>query len=242
MSDQRSVLVLDAGSESPDEILSRLGHLGFSTRLASTVGEVRVILENASERIGALLLMPVAPSPELVDLLSTLPLLSGEHVLGVIAVGTPPNDEVRGRLHEAGVRRALWEPYDDGSLRFVMNEEMTPPEELAARGEIRVPTTLFAKVRVGQRVKDALVYNISASGAYLETPRPSVRGARLLIQIPLPDCGLEAEGIVVYTNVPGNLYSPLLPLGMAARFTSIEPSDAADLRAYVEERSRRFQL
>lgn len=238
----RAVVVLDFEGRSSEELAARVKQLGFQAHRARDIAQARALVTDSTAPVAVLFLPPEPPGPELRTLLDELPSLPPGFSPGVVAVGPEPDPAVRSALREAGVHRALWEPFDDGSLRFVVSEELTDPEELGARIEPRVPTTLFARIQVGGRRKEALVYNLSASGVYLETPRPSMRGAHIRVELPLPDGEVEAEALVVYTNVPGNLHRPLLPFGMGARFTDLDPTHAERLRSYVHERLHRFEV
>ena len=53
------------------------------------------------------------------------------------------------------------------------------------------------------REKTARVYTISGSGAFLATRAPSLQGAELTLELPLPAGASQVSGRVIYTNVPG---------------------------------------
>lgn len=237
MAEDRGALVVDDGTPGLRDLVSRIRRLGVEAERAEGAEAARALLAREGERVAVVFVPARLPEPELKSLASET---AGAAAL--IATGQAPSEDVREILRGAGIEQALWEPYDDGALRFVVNEQLTPPEDRAGRAEIRVPTTLFAKIEVGARRKDALVYNLSASGLYLETPRPSMRGARLQAEIPLPDGDVRAPALVVYTNVPGNLQRPHLPFGMGVRFLELDPGAEALLRRYVEDRAARFRV
>jgi hypothetical protein len=60
----------------------------------------------------------------------------------------------------------------------------------------------------------AVVCNLSTLGAYLATPRPAMRGGTLRIEVPLDEGEVEAQGLVMWNNVPGNLRRTNVPVGM----------------------------
>lgn len=242
MTDPRSVLVVDDGTDSARDVVARLRHLGLETHVAEAAERSRAVFDAEAERIGLVFVAASGFGPELGSFLEYLRTQRIIETPGIVAVGPAPDESVRAALREAGVDRALWEPYDDGTLRFIVNEELLEEDEFRARGEQRVPTTLLARVEVGGRLKDALVYNLSVTGAYLETPRPSMRGARLVLELPIPDGDVRVGAEVVYTNVPGNLQRSALPLGMGVRFLAVEAEATDRLRRYVEDRARRFQV
>lgn len=162
--------------------------------------------------------------------------------LRLVAVGPALDDATRRAWREAGVQLALWEPYVDGELRFVLNEAGHDDTELTTRGDPRVPTPLMARVHSATGAKAALVYNVSVGGAYLETPRPTAAGGHVSVELPLPERTLKLEAQVVSSNVPGNLQRPNLPIGMGVRFIDPDPDVRASLQRYVESRESAYRL
>lgn len=160
----------------------------------------------------------------------------------LVVVGPQLDEAGRDAWRRTGVALALWTPFVDGELRFVLNEATNDPAQWATRADPRVPTPLMALVHSATGQKAALVYNVSVSGAYLETPRPTASGGHVALELPLPTGTLELEAAVVSSNVPGNLQRPNLPMGMGVRFLDLEPAARADLEAYVEERRRAYRL
>ena len=90
----------------------------------------------------------------------------------------------------------------------------------------------------GGRRKIVSIYSLSAGGAFLETPRPSMSGARVEVSLLTPDGELSFDANVLYTNVPGNLSQPMLPLGMAVRFEDVGRTAWDTLRAIVTSHAR----
>ena len=67
-------------------------------------------------------------------------------------------------------------------------------------------------------------------------------GAIVDVAIRLPNCFVETKARVVFSNVPGNLVRPNLPLGMAVRFEALCTESAQKLKAYVKERLARLEV
>jgi hypothetical protein len=159
-----------------------------------------------------------------------------------LAVGEAPDNGARKKLRAAGVRYALWEPFDDATLRFQLNRAWNADRDDHKRANPRIPTYLHAQVGGGQRVKDGVVYSLSIQGAFIETPRASMAGAQVDLAIRLPSCFIETKARVVFANVPGNLQRPNLPLGMAVRFESLESGTSKRLKAYVKDRLAQLEV
>ncbi len=233
MSERRTVLVLDLDEEELNGCVLRLRRLRLPLLHAKTWAEAERLVDAEGERVGAVLFAPGLVDTDLPPLLERL----GAHLLHppvLVTVGRPPEAERRERLRAAGVEYALWDPFDDRTLRFVVNEALAPADARGGRGGVRIPTGLEARVETGGRTKGVHAYSLSTTGAYLETARPSMRGARLVMEITLPDGLLRAAARVVFANVPGNLQRPNLPLGMGVRFEDLDPAEATRLRRYVE--------
>lgn len=156
--------------------------------------------------------------------------------------GARPEPAVATALRAEQVRFLLGETFSEEELRFVLHEGRDADPTDALRGELRVPTALRARVvaKTGERV--AAICNLSAAGAYLATPRPTLRGGRIDVHLPLPSGPLRLGAEVLWNNVPGNLRRPNAPIGMGVRFLDVSRDTAAALEAYVEKRSAAYRL
>ncbi len=167
---------------------------------------------------------------------------AGSQELFFVAVGEAPATSARKKLRSAGVRCALWEPFDDATLRFQLNRAWNADRDDHKRQSPRIPTYLHAQVGGGQRVKDGVVYSLSVQGAFIEAPRASMAGASVELAIRLPGCFIETRGRVVFANVPGNLQRPNLPLGMAVRFEKLDTATTKQLKSYVKDRLAQLEV
>jgi hypothetical protein len=163
-------------------------------------------------------------------------------VLECVVVGARPGDSVRERLRAAGVELAVWEPWDDGTLRFQVNRALAGRTQGPARGAPRVPVALGASIQAGGRTKPAILRALSETGAYLETPRPSLPGVELVVEFPAARERVSVAAEVVYANVPGNLRRRNLPLGMAVRFTCLSAQAESSIRGAVADRSHALHV
>jgi hypothetical protein len=151
-----------------------------------------------------------------------------------VATGPEPGPRELEELREAGVEFCLWAPFEDAALRFVLNEALQDPNIEETREALRVPGTLLARVFSSVGTKTAVVYNLSETGAFLETPRPTSNKGHIRVEIPLPAGTVSVEAQVVVTNVPGNLQKARLPMGMGVEFIGVPEETRGALAEYVE--------
>ena len=239
MAKDRCVLLLDGPSGRLAGLRDRLSGLGLSGIVAKDLVEAgRALTARSPARVA--LLVPEFAGAALRQVLAQLVAQAPEHELAFVATGPTPTPETRVRLRAAGIRFALWEPFDDGALRFQLNRARHTKGN--GRDELRIPTTLLARIIAADRPRDAIIYNLSARGAFLETPRAQLRGALIEIEIPLPSGVVRVRARVRFHNVAGNLQRSNLPFGMGIEFTGV-PRDATEaIRLYVEERSKAFEV
>jgi len=231
-----SILVLESVPERAVRLAERIRKLGrYRPALAKTPEAAQEMVEDPRLLPRAALVAPDFPVADLRGALDALRHRAGGRRLCFVATGARPAAEVLARLREAGVELALWEPFDDARLRFQLNRALASPAQESLRHEQRAPTDWRARVRGGGREKEVQVYSLSAGGAFLATPRPSLRGAQVSLELPLPGGTLNLTGRVLYTNVPGNLMRPELPVGMAVRFDPTPEHAVHDVRHAVAE-------
>jgi hypothetical protein len=233
--------------------------LGAEDRTRTLAGRL-VALEcrgaRAGDAAGALQALLSAPSPIRVGFLSgghTIPDLgqtldalgrqapSGS--LSWVVYGPRPDAPALAALRGAGVRFALFEPFTDEELRFVLNQARHDGQDSAVpRLDERVPADLRARVLTKTGEKVALVYNLSSTGAYLVTPRPTLRGGRVEVHFRLPSGDMALAAEVVWNNVPGNLRRGNAPVGMGVRFLDAPEEIRTRLLEYVAARARTYRL
>jgi hypothetical protein len=240
LSERHTVLLLPLEGRL-DDLSGRLLLVHYRGRVATTTAEAERMLRSEVPPIRAALVSSEPAVAELPRVLQALREAARMPGLRFIAVGPRPSDEVRKRLRAAGVDWALYDAFTDTELRFLLNQASHDALKGERRDELRVPTTLVATVKTPMGTKVAMVYNLSSSGAYLETLRPSQAGARLSVELPLPSGTLEIEASVISTNVTGNLRRENLPRGMGVRFEGLARQHEAALEHFIEERATAFQ-
>jgi len=236
-------LVLILGPEERTRLIGgRVLLLNYrSTRAEDLDGALRA--QNATPlSIRAALLSTDHKLPDVRQALRSLTERSPRGGIHWIAFGKRPDPDQIAALREAGVTLALFEPFTDEELRFVINEAHHLGRQDTPRSEERVPSNLRARVITKTGERAALVYNLSTGGAYLVTPRPALRGGPVQVHLTLPSGEAVLDGQVVWNNVPGNLRRPNAPVGMGVRFVEVPADVMSGLLEYVGERARAYRL
>lgn len=242
MSSSGNVILLESLDGSSHKLAERLHAFGTEPVLVSNFEEAQTILEARRLLIAAVLIPTEVPSQSLKRSLKILKNMGPASGLIFVSIGKPPTDDERKKLRSAGMQLAVWEPYDDGMLRFQLNRALCGDRDHHGRKHRRAPTYLLARVFVGDRTKDAVVYSLSTGGAFLETPRASMEDAPLEIELRLPGNFIRIGGRVIFSNVPGNLQRPNLPMGMGIRFERGDRKDLDAIEAYVKSRLEELQV
>jgi hypothetical protein len=234
----KNLLLIDAGPVPMEELSQRLRELGYRVLRTKTVEQGHAALSDFRFAMGAALIPPELPVPDLSRAVDALRAASTGQRLRFMAAGVRPDAQERSLLRRAGVELALWEPFDDHTLQFQVNRALAQgPPPPRKRHAVRVPTSWPVRVTTGKREKHAKIYCVSAEGAYLATPRPSLPKALVHFSLPLPAGEVRLSGEVVMTNVPGNLVRDNLPVGMGVRFTGFSREIEQSLLAFTEERN-----
>jgi hypothetical protein len=218
-------------------VAHRLRRLGYRALGAKGPAEARQLVSERRLRFSAILISPALPVADLRVALDEVRAHCSDGRLGYLAVGPRPDPHLCQALRAAGVELAAFEPCEDSTLRFQLNRALSHSDQHPDRREMRVPADLPARVRAAGRSKPAMVRALSASGAFLETRRPSLPGVPLELELSLPPETVQIVGRVVYTNVPGNLQRANLPTGMAVCFTEVPPGAERAIRHCVAERA-----
>ncbi len=235
------ILVLESG-DGASPLMERLVAVDVTPIRVSHVDEAIAVLEKPDPLITAALVPTDWSEDDIKSALKSMRSVGPASGVLFIAYGKTPDAKARKRLRSAGVKLALWEPFDDGTLRFQLNRALTGDRDQHGRDDPRAPTYLFARIRVGGRTKDAILYSLSVGGAFLETPRASMEGARLELEIRIPGDPVNVRATVLFANVPGNLLRPNLPLGMGVRFENVSPEQHKQLKGYVEHRLSQIEV
>jgi CheY-like chemotaxis protein len=240
---RKSLLVVDGGGEPLEPVARRMAGLGFHVVRAKTPRDAHELLRDPRYLLGAVVIPGDLAAADLADVLHALRAGGRTGMLPMLACGTRPDPTTRERLRRAGVEHALWFPLDDHLLRFQANRALAGGAPLrATRRSERVPTNWPVIFRMSGRDKPAKVYSLSASGAFLATPQPSLPRSLVHVQLPLPQQDARVAAEVVMTNVAGNLAKANLPPGMGVRFRGLSDETEAALLAFTLERARTLRV
>lgn len=235
------MLVLGDHGTVLSDLSDRIRRHGYRAVRAKTPQDALDVAAERGFRFEVALIEAGLAAPDLRAALDSIRARAGTPEMMTIAMGDRPDADERARLRAAGIQQALWEPVGDHALLFHLNRA-TSSCGVHLRAAQRVPTEWKTRVMVAGRAKPAVVYSLSTGGAFLATERPSMRGAELAVELPLPTGRVSLLGRVLYTNVPGNLKRDHLPTGMGIAFVRTPPDDAAALEAEVDGLSARFYV
>jgi hypothetical protein len=236
MSESGHVLLIESLDGSSHKLAERIMTFGTEPILVTDFEEAHQVLDQRRHLISGVMIPTSLPSQNLKKEIKLLRRKGPASGIIFVSVGKPPTPDERKKLRAAGMQIALWEPYDDGTLRFQLNRALGGDRDSHGRLHKRAPTYLLARIFVGGRTKDAVVYSLSEGGAFLETPRASMDGAHVDLELRLPTNHVRVAGEVIFSNVPGNLQRPNLPMGMGVRFDDLASELGTLLRQYVEKR------
>lgn len=234
------VLLIEPDPHRTETLAAQLVRMGIEPIRVGELGEATRLVASRSYFFAGVLVPTSLSAARVAKALETM--RQTESVLPAMAYGKAPDPAHRKTLRQAGVLLALWDGYDEGTLRFQINR-LTSGEQLsAARTSRRVPTHVPARVLVGGREKQGVLYSLSEGGCFVETPRASMEGARLRTLFALDGEHFELDGIVAFANVPGNLQRPNLPLGMGIQFDHPDAVTTNAIARVIHERLESLEV
>jgi len=239
---EKTILVLGDHDTSLSNLAERCRRLGHRTIRAKTPQDAIGLAEERGFRFAVALVRPDLGVADLGAALSELRTRCRSEEMVAVATGSPALGPDRERLRRAGVELALWEPIGDHALLFQLNRCLGAEHVDLLRADERTPAGWSALVVSRGRARAAAVYSVSPGGAFLVTQRPLQKGARLALELQVPERPLSVGAVVVYTNVPGNLRRGRLPDGMAVRFLDLTPSEGSRLREHLHDSAAQYRV
>ena len=231
---ERLALAFEDGTSDLGPVAHRLLRSGIDVLYARSVDAARG---------HALLVAPDVEPDAVVRVSRAVESAAGEpRQIQSVVIGREADEPTRKALREAGVSWAVWDPEDESALRFVVTAALTLPSEIVPRNEPRVPTSLMASIRSGDERRDALIYTLSARGAFLEVPRPLPVGTKMELEIWFASRIIKTSAEVIYVNAPDASRRHCWPLGMAIVFDALSEKDERSVRKFIEEQSDRISV
>jgi hypothetical protein len=239
---ERSQILLFGFGKAHDELAGRIVVLGYRAIRANDVEAAVDLMQRQAQAVRVLMFSSDAPFANRSRDLRRMLDAGGALGVRVIVSGPQPNADELAALKRDGVRFCLWRGFHDAELRFVLNAALYDETRGQLRPSARVPASLMVRVKSGAGEKAGMLYNLSETGAFVETPRPSMPSGRVTLTIEFPDGATVIPATVVFSNVPGNLQKPNLPLGMGVKFSGISDESARRVAKYIAERTRAYTL
>ena len=220
-----------------DDAAGRLGRVawilvqaGFDTLHAVLPDEAWLLARQESQRIGLMVLPAEADPADVRRVVSELP-----DSVRTLVVGPPPDAAKRKALGDAGAQRAVWEPYEESTLTYVVKEMIAAPRQGVPRQSARVPVNFEALLSAKGERGPAQVTALSEHGAFLATEAECAPGDAVEVEFWLPDGPVAARAIV--RSVRGEEDDDANEPGLGVSFEEIDPDEAARLRTFVKDRA-----
>jgi hypothetical protein len=224
------VLVVDDATGSLGRVAWLLLQAGFDTLHGALPDEAWLLARQESKRIGLLVLPATADPAAIGRIVSELP-----KAVRTLVVGPQPSEAARDALRAAGVQRAVWEPWDESTLTYVVREMLGAPREGSARKAVRVPVHFEAVVTAKSAQGGAQVTALSEGGAFLETELACAEGEEIDLEFWLPDGPVAARAAVRSVRGADDADSGAPGLGVA--FTRLAHAEAERLVSFVRDRA-----
>lgn len=240
MAAQHFILLIESESGKTDALATQLVRLGVEPIRVDDLAEAIDTIKAQEYSIAAVALPSHLPGKAVHKAMQSI--RRREPMLPALVYGKQPDAAQRALLQKAGVLLALWDGYDEGMLRFQINRLVSSETQSMNRRCKRAPIHAPVRVLLGGREKQGTLYSLAEGGCFIETPRASMDGARLHLVFSIDSASYALDGCVAFSNVPGNLQRPNLPLGMGVRFEDVPNEVRAELARFVQERMEQLEV
>ncbi len=234
------LLLVESTPDRTDALAAGLVRLGVEPIRVADLADAVAVVKAREYAIAAIIVPADTPGGDLRKALRNM--RRREPAMPAMAYGKAPEAGQAKALRSAGVLLALWDGYDEGMLRFQVNRLLSGDIQSAARRSRRAPAATRVRILVGQREKSGVLYGLSEGGCFIETPRASMEGAHLTLLFEIDGCAVELSGEVAFSNVPGNLQRPNLPLGMGVRFQDVPKAARQLLERFIRQRTEALEI
>ncbi len=233
-------LLIDDERETLAPTALRAIRLGIEILYTKWVDEARLLVDEARGRVRAVVASPALDPATVAAVRGVVRERAQDPAL--LAVGPQPQPGRCERLAREGFVAVLWDPYDDGDLRFLLNSCLEVPEAIAPRREPRAPTNQLCWLRLGNTRSVGVLYTLSARGAYVEMASPLPVGTALELEFELGPLEIATRARVIYRVTPEEARSVSLACGVGCVFDGLPEAQEDRIRDEVRRRAARFAV
>lgn len=234
------ILLIENDSARSNALAAGLVRLGVEPIRVGSLAAAVDLVKSREYAIRGVLIPSDMTSPSLLKAMKSM--RRREPALPGMVYGKPVDAGQRALLEKAHVLLALWDDYDEGMLRFQTNRLIFGDGKVSVRNSRRAPVRAPIRILVGGREKQGTLYSIGEGGCFIETARASMDGAHLHLIFHLGEVDYAIDGTVIFSNVPGNLQRPNLPLGMGVGFDDVPEQARWQLADFIRERMDLLEL
>jgi len=122
---------------------------------------------------------------------------------------------------------------------MVINDFISPPEGMIRRPP-RVAGGYATEIHLREQSMNGYIYNISATGAFLEIANPPERDETMQLKFQLPHTGeiFQCKGLSTWRVLPHESAAMRSPPGCGVRFLDLTPDQSTLLDDFVERKGR----
>lgn len=233
------VLLADDEDASLANVADRLDKIGIDVYHATDLDEAREYFAAEHDTIRLIGLAPTHGTETLRDLVNDFE-REGGGKQSFAVIGEVPDDDVRAELREMGIEWALWTPFNDTELRYVVNSSTAPRDVNVSRTEMRIPVDLIANVWSGGRREVAVVSSLSPRGAFIELSEPIRKGSSVRVEMDLAGDQFRGFARVAYVHADED-QQPYQPSGVGVTFYGTDREEDLLLRKAIIEIEKRYQ-
>lgn len=236
---RRYAMIFDSEAGELGRVAIELIELGIDALYVNDVDEATLLAEQEADRLAAVVIPASCTLPE-VDALLARVCTRACGARSLMVVGLEPEPAKLAAYRERQITWALWEPFENRDLRYALTAAMSA-DGTDARKALRVPSNIETAVFSGRHRNDAVVHDLSVSGAYLASPTPFLEGTLLSLDIALPNGPLVAKAEVVYSKTAEQPGRRDVPDGMGVVFSRFLGDSEATLVDFIQAWVERFR-
>lgn len=159
----RRILIFDGPEGELQQLALDLIGRAFEVHYANDIDEAQILAGETKGRINAVLFSAGTELERVPDMARRF----GVSPAALIPIGPRPPDRVIAALFFHGVRWHLWDDPPDESICLVISSVLFEQDSLEIRYHSRVPTSISARVEIGETKSDSTIRDISLGGACL---------------------------------------------------------------------------